>query len=59
MEAKSKKIEDLDKRLKDLDAIMDLVNTLEDAFLEQLGLPPRDNYIYSLCMLKKTELLSR
>lgn len=46
-------MEALDKRLKVLDAIMDLVNTLEDATLEKLGLPLKDNCVYSLYMLKK------
>lgn len=52
LEAKSTS-EALDKRMGDLDAIIDLVNTLEYDTLEELDLHFRDKCIFSLCMLKE------
>lgn len=40
--------EALDKIQEDLDVVIDMVNTLEDTTLEELGLSTRDDCIYSL-----------
>lgn len=54
LEAK-RKVTVLDERLKYIDSLIDLINTLEDNTLEGLDLPPKDQSIFSLCMLKKKQ----
>ena len=48
--------ETLDKRLEDLDAIIDIVNTMEYPTLVELELPPIDECVFSLCMLKEKKV---
>jgi len=42
--------------LKDIDRLIDFINTLEDETLAKMNLPPRDDCIFSLCMMKEKHI---
>lgn len=47
----------LDERLKDVDSLIELVNKSEDYTLAGLDLPSRDDYIFSLYMLREKQVV--
>jgi len=55
LEARST-IEVVEKRMEDLDGNIDLVNDLEEAAFVELQLPPRDDFIESLYMMKEKKV---
>lgn len=43
----------IQERLNEVDHLVEIIHTLEDENLVDMNLPNRDDYIYSLCMMKE------